>query len=217
MIVYTANFGGKDKLKEPVMDSSWNKDLKFVYFTDQKFKTDIWDIRTQTVKGDSTRIARWYKTHPHVLFPGETTLWMDANLILIKDPTELANLCENILVQEHSFRTDVYEEAHYCLRKKKGEPKEVEAHLKAYQNIRFPRGTGLYTTRVLLRHDNPRTQRFNGLWWENIKEYSSRDQISLPLVLQTTRIHYNTIGFEELKLYFYKRGGHKFRGTREIE
>lgn len=216
MIIYSANFGDKDKLKDPLVDSSWSKDLKFVYFTDQEFKSPVWDIVVEQKTGDSTRIARWYKMHSHELFPKETTVWIDANLLIIKDPTELMDRCSHLFIQDHPFRFCLYEEAEYCIRKRKGEKKDIQKQMDFYKKQYYPEFFGLYTSRVLFRKPTEKTILLNQKWWEQIKQFSTRDQVSLPYVLWKNWIPFNTIDSEELKTYFYKRGGHKFRGTREI-
>lgn len=212
MIVYTANFGGKDVFKEPeVMVDG----VRYVYYTDQDFKSDKWEVHKMgAAQGDSTLISRWYKMHSHKLFPGETTLWMDANLISIKDPTDLV-WCKNLLVEEHLFRVDAYEEAGYCIRKKRGIKEDILRQVEAYRKVGYPQGYGLFTTRVLVRKPTELMTTFNNLWWDEIKTYSTRDQISFPFLLDAFKMPFDTIGHQEMKTYFLKKGGHIFRGTVE--
>lgn len=213
MIVYTANFGGKDVFKELEVEPT--NDVRYVYFTDQEFESDKWEIiKKGAAQGDSTKIARWYKMHSHVLFPGETTVWMDANLIVTKDPSTLGG-CDQLLVQTHQFRVDAYEESNYCIRKRKGDRKDIERQILSYLKLGYGRGHGLYTTRVLVRKPTDEVAVFNSLWWDHLQAYSMRDQISFPFVLHASEIPFSTIGFQELKLYFYRKGGHRFRGTVE--
>jgi len=210
MIVYSANFGDKDKLKEPEINSSWSKDLKFVYFTDQEFESPTWNIIVENTAVDTVRKARWYKMHSHELFPGELTLWVDANLIVQKDPTELIG-DYSLFTQEHPYRFCLYEEADYCIRKKRGNREDIERQVEYYKKQHYPECYGLYTTRILLRQSTEKVKLLNKQWWEHIVMFSTRDQISLPYVLWKYGIRYDTLSQEELKVYFYKRGGHKWR------
>jgi hypothetical protein len=145
------------------------------------------------------------------LFPEETTVWQDANLISIKDPTPLERWCNNLLLTIHPFRTDSFEEANYCVKVKRGNPEDVAKQSVAYRGL--PQGGGLYQTRVVVRKPTLMCSWVNDLWWEHILEYSSRDQVSLPYVLHLLDTKFNVVGQHELKPYFYKEGGHKFRGN----
>lgn len=208
LTVYTANFGGKDVFKEPEVVADG---VRYVYYTDQDFQSDKWEVRRMgAAQGSSTLIARWYKLHPHDLFPGETTLWMDANLISIKDPTDLA-WCENLLVEEHLFRVDAYEEAAYCMRKKRGVAKDLKRQVEDYYKLGYQRGYGLFTTRVLVRQPTDSMINLNKMWWEQIQRYSTRDQVSFPFLLDTLDVQFDTMGHQDMKSYFLKKGGHIFR------
>ena len=216
MVIYSANFGDKDKLKTPLVDSSWNKHLKFVYFTDQDFADPVWDIRISNPSGDARRIARWYKLHSHKLFPGEETIWVDGNILIVNDPTQFSSIYNHMMVQEHPYRYDLYEEAEFCGRKKKGEKEDIARQIKFYEEQGHPQLFGLCTSRVLFRKPTNKVELLNTMWWEEIEKFSSRDQISLPYILWKHNIPFKTVDEEELKVFFYKRGGHKIRGTREI-
>ena len=211
MIVYTANFGNKDKLKIPLVDSSWDSKLKFFYFTDQEFPESIWETVIEKKPEDTTRTARWYKTHSHTLFPNETTLWIDANVTVIKDPSDLVDSCSQILTQEHPYRECLYEEVEYCLEINRGNAEEINKQETFYKSHNYPALFGLYSTRMVLRKSSSEITKLNEQWWEQIETFSSRDQISLPYVLWKCDIVCETISPEAFFTYFHKRGGHLWR------
>ncbi len=207
VIVYTANFGGKDVFKEPKVVA---EGVRYVYYTDQYFQSDTWEVHRMSSVLNSTILSKWYKMHPHELFPGETTLWMDANLISIKDPTALTG-CENMLVETHLHRCCAYQEAEYCIRKKKGDKEDLLRQMADYRRLEYPRGYGLFTNRVIVRQPTEAAIEVNKLWWKHIVGYSTRDQVSLPYVLRDLSLSIDTIDHQEMKTYFLKKGGHRFR------
>ena len=216
MIVYTANYGGKNKFGEPEIADSWSKDLKLVYFTDQPFESDVWDVVTEKKTGDSHRLAKWYKINSHELFPGEPTLWLDSSIKLLEDPTRFLQGWDNILVRIHRQGDDVYEEAAACIESGKGDSETINAQVAEYRKQRFPEKSGLYINGILFRKPTEATTRLNKAWWEQICKYSSRDQISLPYVLHT-----QGVGFREVEhLYFGQcfssPARHRFKGTKEL-
>jgi len=66
-VIYTAIFGGYDKLPEPTfIPEGWD----FICFTDSNIQSDIWTIKNvPAIYEDSTRNARKHKLLPHRLFP----------------------------------------------------------------------------------------------------------------------------------------------------
>ncbi len=113
MIAYSANIGHKDRYRQPLWASD---DVECVYFVDDKerYESDLWDVREMPRRLEDPRLeARWYKMHPHLLFPGEDTIWMDSSMIPIADPSPL--FINDIVLYEHDNRDCVYEEAQTCL------------------------------------------------------------------------------------------------------
>ncbi len=212
--VYTANYGGKDALREPYIKSSWSKDLKFVCFTDQKFESDVWEFIIEKKHGDANRIAKWYKVNSHEVFPDEITLWMDSNIRLIGDPTDLVYGWEHLLLKRHPKRKDVYEEADFCIKAGIGIKEEIEAQVAVYKKNEYPTKSGLYKGGVLFRKPTDAITTFNKAWWEQIKRYSSRDQLSLAYVLYQQQMIFNI--YPGSRHYFASNGRHLYGGTKEI-
>ena len=216
MIVYTANYGGKDRFKEPLVADSWSKDLKMVYFTDQPFESDVWDVIVEKKTGDSHRLAKWYKINPHELFPGEPTLWLDASIRLMEDPTRFLQGWDNILVRTHRHRDDVYEEAEACIQAGRDIKYSIVAQVAEYKRQGFPEKSGLYINGILFRKPTADTTRLNKAWWEQIRRYSSRDQISLPYVLHTQGVEFKEVEHLHFEKCFGSPGRHMFKGTKEL-
>ncbi len=89
IIIYTAIFGGKDKLNEPEFISP---DCDYVCFTDSDLQSRIWKIKKvkPEIKNDSVRSAKVYKILPHKYFPDyDCSVWVDGNLLIKGDVTKL--------------------------------------------------------------------------------------------------------------------------------
>lgn len=213
--VYSANYGGKDTLMDPYINSSWSKDLKFVYFTDQEFDSDVWEFVVEKKHGDANRIAKWYKVNSHEVFPGEITLWMDANIRLIGDPTDWVDGWENLMLKRHPKRKDVYEEAAFCIKAGIGVKEDIEVQIASYKMNEYPAWSGLYKGGVLFRKPTDAITKFNKAWWEQIKRYSARDQLSLAYVLYQQQLVFNI--YPKSRHYFSSNVRHLYGGTKEIE
>lgn len=98
IVVYTADLGAHDQTWEP---ADQDPPVRFVRF-DSHAWPDVdtaWERRTAELHppGLNDRLAaRWYKTHPHVLFPDATfTIWVDACLEIVS-PTFAADVVSAI-------------------------------------------------------------------------------------------------------------------------
>ena len=84
IVIYTAIFGGKDKLLEPEFVP---EGCDFVCFTDTtNLKSSIWQIRQEKASSDDpVRSAKLFKILPHrFLGEYEYSVWVDGN-ILVRD------------------------------------------------------------------------------------------------------------------------------------
>ena len=216
MVIYTANYGNKDRFIEPVLSEIWNKKFKFVYFTDHPFESDVWDVVVEKKTGDSQTLAKWYKINSHEVFPGEATLWMDASIRPKEDPTKFFNGWDHIQVRTHRDRKDVYEEAKVCVESKRGVKTQIEKQVVEYKKQGFLKGSGLYINGILFRKPTNVIVEMNKTWWDQIQKYSARDQISLPYVLWVNNVPFKEVEYNHYKNCFSPRKRHVFRGTKEV-
>ena len=212
MIIYTANFGDKDVVKEPLIRPD---NTKFVYFTDRPFESDVWDVVIDNQQGDSNRIAKWYKINSHEVFPGESTVWIDASIGVLSDPTEFFQGWDNMLVRKHRDRNDIYEEAEACILSDR-DPAAVRIQIAEYMQQGHPRNTGLYINSILFRKPTAATTDLNRAWWQEIKRHSFRDQLSLPYALRIQGTLVKEVEYSHFGDCFSGRRRHKFPGSKEI-
>jgi hypothetical protein len=216
MIIYCANFGGKDELREPQLKPP---NCELVYFTDNpKIKSDLWDVRLMPTKRRDSRIeAKWYKMHPHVLFPGETTIWIDGNYKLVGNPRPLMNLFPDMLLFGHAGkRICAYEEMDACIKKQAEQVDVIAKQKESYESRGFPKDYGLFQGNAIIRRDSETIKEFNQLWWQMVNMWSARDQISMPYAIWSLDIRHKITVYDhsEKRNWFFKSGKHRFHGTK---
>ena len=64
----------------------------------------------------------------------------------------------------------------------------IHRQLEFYKEEGFPKDFGLFELSASIRKNTPQIQTMNLKWWEIICRFSSRDQISLPFVLNSLNI-----------------------------
>lgn len=185
MIVYTAMMGDFDDLRPPEVEGH------FVAFVDSPVEVDGWDVRVIPKQDNPRLTARWCKTHPHVLFPEtKVSVWIDGNVTLMVESVVIVGewLAEgDIAAFAHPARDCAYDEARRCIKYGKGDPEKIAAQMEAYEAEGFPKDGGLGMTSVVARRHTQEVNRFNELWWAEIKTHSVRDQLSFPYVMWKTK------------------------------
>ena len=127
--------------------------------------------------------SRWYKMHPHIIFPDSAyTLWLDGNIEIIGEIPDLGD-CD-VMVFNHSRRICVYEEAATIIQKNLDDKKKVYEQIFAYHKEGYPANNGLYECPVILRRNSKKVSEFNEAWWNEINTYSKRDQISFTYLVK---------------------------------
>lgn len=208
-VIYSCVTGGYDEI---VTDFYPNSDYDYILFTDnekllKQKKILWWTVRPLAFSdADSIRNARWHKTHPHVLFPEyDYSVWMDSN-IQISGP-EIYNLIEKHIRQRHKIaialhpeRNCIYDEAIACISDSKDEPEVIMKQMDLLKKEKYPRHNGLYETNVLYRrHNDKQIIRLCEKWWDIIKNYSRRDQLSFNYLLWKLGVKHYAIDTEPLR------------------
>ncbi len=200
IVVYTALVGDYDELKIP---ECLNPEIDYVCFTDKYYAGyNPWEIRyPDYFNSDPTRVARYYKLNPHVLFPDyDIAIWVDANFLILKgnDFKELIQKHTNsgkiISLAKHPFRNCVYEEAESCIRMSKDNNERLLNQVSKYKEDGMPANFGLSETGVLISNPaNKQTSLFFTAWWKQLLTFSKRDQISFPYVIFKLNERYNIL------------------------
>ena len=182
-VVYTAIYGNKDVLKDPL---HINKNFDYICFTDNKdIKSNVWEIiHSDAVCKDPVRSAKIFKVKPHeYLQDYEISIWVDANFLICSDLNQFVNLLgdqANTLLFEHDQgRNCIYDEAEIISLHGKDDPEIINKQVKKYKEEGYPEKNGLTANSILLRrHNEDDIKELMNLWWEEINQHSRRDQIS---------------------------------------
>ena len=196
-VIYTALFGERGKIIEPkVLPEGWD----FVCFTDRHdLKSSAWDVRIIEVRypDNPRKSAKLPKILPHAYLPEyEVSLWIDANLELVGDPSVLVDTYLN----EMSFasfshsenkgdsRDCVYDELKELLHmnasgRNRDKNEVMIAQIEKYRKEGYPEHKGLIVGMFLLRrHDDPVLKKTMEEWWQEVDNGSIRDQLSCNYV-----------------------------------
>lgn len=90
----------------------------------------------------------------------------------------------DFLIRRHrSSRDCAYDEGIYCIGIRKDTKESIMKQLKFYESEKFPRHSGLFDASWVLRRHTREMRAHMQLWWQQVRDYSFRDQVSLPYVI----------------------------------
>lgn len=195
--VVNATFYGKEKPQlVPLQDQPKYKDVRYVAYTNNAnlVNEDVWEVRIVNPEDSLRKKAREIKTNIHKFVPDtDYWLWIDNNCKLQVDPHKLLTYITDcdIAVMPHPERNNIVEEAKTLVKWKPEQSSGLEKQINSYYSEGYV-PTDLYETKVLLRKNTSRVVQFNELWWEQVKHFSIRDQISFPYTSWKTKTFINT-------------------------
>ena len=138
------------------------------------------------------RNAKIYKILPNLFLPEyDYYFWADSTHEVIIDPYHVVNNIINnsdIALFKHPQRNCVYDEANELINLNYDHINLIQEQKKYYELNNYPVNNGLYELPCSIRKNTEIINRMNLMWWEIICRYSSRDQISLPYVLDRLNI-----------------------------
>ena len=181
--------GGYDNIAQPSVVA---KDYDYILFTNDipEQQLGVWCVRSiPYYNKDNTRIARWVKTHPHILLKDyDYSLWMDSN-VQVDMPEfysridELISCGSQIASMDHIERDCTYDEAYAIICYNLDKTNIVLKQIIAIKRNKYPRHKGLTETNCVLRqHNSTLVANFCDKWWYMINQYSRRDQLSFNYV-----------------------------------
>lgn len=193
-VIYSAVFGDYDNIITP---RCIYQNTDYVLFTDcadttrmpepwQAVYVDWFD--TVDVKYRNRRAARHFKALPHLYMPQHAvSIWMDMTHDVVMDPRAIEEKFlsnADIALFKHELRNCVYDEGLAVMKYGLDHVHRVQLQLRWYKAIRYPPGRGLWETPGVARRNTNVIAKVNNTWWEMMCRFSSRDQISLPYVLE---------------------------------
>lgn len=184
--VYTAIYGGADRLLDPApqdMDVDW-----YCFTDDRTITSGTWRVVYEEPRYEDPRLAaKWPKLLPHqVLSDHRWTVWVDANLqidspVFVREALGYAR--NGIAVFRHPFRYCIYHEAYACMRREDCRRLPVVDQVQHYRSQGHPARGGLYACGVIVRDSATLLDDVGAAWLEECVRWSTRDQLSFPVVL----------------------------------
>jgi hypothetical protein len=199
-VVYTAIYGDKDDLDIPKEVEGFD----FVYFT-----------------GDGGLLsAKKPKILPHRYFKEyDYSMWVDGNIKLIGNPKPvidkymknfdivmLTHPAESLKIFPH-----IYKEANICIDQYPQYAKELKRQVKAYKKDGCPAEIPIVAAGIIIRnHNHPTITAFDEAWWNEIIEYSPRDQISFAYLAWKLKLRYGKLDNIGLGASWFRYVGIKY-------
>ena len=195
LVIYTAIFGNYDILVPPKVV---NKNIKYVCFTDKKMKCYSWEIRVVKPEfKDPMRENRKYKILSHKYFEEyQYSIYIDGNFEILLDLSQHIETLlgkNDIAVLRHPFRDCIYKEAKMCIKKKKDNVELIKKQMKRYKAEGYPKNNGLAANGLIIRKHTKQIKKFNEMWWNEVKNYSKRDQLSFGYIIYKLGLKYSLI------------------------
>ena len=198
-LVYTANLGNYDLVKKVKKQKGYDYFL-FIDEYDEMYNNSNWTIiliPEEIKKLNMTLIIkqRYIKTHPHIFFPNyDLSIYMDSTYGINNNNLDeflLRILTPNISVYmlEHPERNKIMYEFILVRLLKKENNYTIATIKKKYNREKFPDDTGLIEGCLIVRkHNDKNCINLMENWFNEIKNYSHRDQLSFNYVLWKTNI-----------------------------
>jgi len=198
VVVYTAITNNRDTLKDPIFVNNF----EYVCFSDKPVESEVWKYR-QIPSG--IHAHRQCKILAMEYFPGYAySIWQDGSMTQTSDLTPLIRGLKpyDMACFPHRARKSVYDEVDACIQLNKWDVRALNRQRDAYANENFV-SDRLFETGVIVRRHTQDTKKLGEIWWEQIKQYTPRDQISLPYALTKIGMYCgNLVGSVSNNMYF---------------
>lgn len=197
--IYTVILAGYDTLK-PIRQ--WGG-LDCICFTDDAdLKVQGWSMRIVEPSDNPVKQQREIKLIPHKYLPEyDQTIYMDGNIELIRDPSQLLRLFKgSMMTKQHPKRNCVYQEGQACIERGKADAGLIRDQLKRYIDADVPAQGGMWETGVIIRDRS--CEQFCEAWNAELQAHTHRDQISIAYAVHTTGYRPPTFTQQQFVQYF---------------
>jgi hypothetical protein len=183
LVVYTAIFAGRDTLEEPTVVTP---DCRYVCFTDEPVRSDVWEIIPRPRYPDPRRQARLHKLLPDRLFQARYSLWINGFFrinVNVRDVIAQCLVDADVATFRHPDRDCIFDELDICVALGLDDPDRMRRQVEGYRLAGYPAHAGLGATGVLLRRHTPAVIELSEMWWGEVARGSIRDQLSFNYCL----------------------------------
>ena len=197
IVVFTAIANNYDSLKLPEI---LEPEFDYVVFAKPKVnEIGVWQVRNMPYKNkDPVRECRFVKTHPHKLLAEyDIAIWIDSNIMIVNKlyPYVSKFIKSNYVVGAipHPIRKNIYQEFEACKSLDKDKIIKMKAQIDYYRSINIKHNDLIESNFMMFKLKVPETHNFLNLWWNQIDQYSRRDQLSLNFSLSRNQLKWHKI------------------------
>ena len=180
--VYTCITGDYDNLIEI---KNKEKNIDYYCFTNNKsIKSNTWNVIYIEEKLSNLLLARKIKILGHEIINNyDIQLWMDASVEFDKRILDFIKTYktnkDNFVCFKHGERKNILEEMDACLRFRKERKDNINKLKEFYKKENYNYDNGLIESTVFIRNiKDPIVFKAMNIWFDTLKDYSYRDQLS---------------------------------------
>lgn len=197
--VYTCITGNYDNVSELTFKE---KGIDYYLFTNNKsIKSKTWKVvYIEDENLDNIRLARKYKVLGNeITNKYDTTIWLDGASYIKKSIKEFVKkYCDlekySLVGFKHGLRNSVFAEAIECIKLKKDNKEIIERQIDKYKKMNYKDNNGLIESTIIVRRNNDKLlEKAMKDWFNEIKKYSYRDQLSFNYVADKNKLRFNLL------------------------
>ena len=196
--VYTCITGDYDNIKEL---KEKEKGIDYYLFTNnKKIKSNTWNVvYIEDKELSNVLLARKTKILGNdIVNKYDIALWMDAAVEFNKDINDFINNYMNSEYElscfRHGIRNSILEEMNACLRFRKEDISNIDKLKDFYEKEKYNYDNGLIESTVYIKKPkNNNVCETMKIWFEIVKKYTKRDQLSFNYAISKTNIKINWI------------------------
>lgn len=177
MVIYTVVTGSYDTVRSKPVTG-----FDMVVLTDDPgLKVEGWKTIAVEPWSDPKKLSRYLKIMAHLYIDADTYIYIDANYEITGDLNQaLKNYKGGYLAFNHPVRKCIYKEAERIGYVKKERESVLKKQMTAYYKAGYKVNKGLFANGFFIRDRS--ADQLCTEWWNQVNEYSYRDQLSLPYV-----------------------------------
>lgn len=189
IVIYTVITGNYETLVDPVYVS---EDCDYILFTDNiKIKSKIWQIQLLSNKQlDKVKLSRHPKILPHLYLDTkyDYSIYVDGRTLIAGDIQQLVKVLNdniNVAFIKHNSNKTVKEELDLCVKCQVFTKQDLPfVQWEHYLNEGFKDEMGSIEGGLIIRkHKEKSVINLMNAWWNEIMNFTTRDQLSIMYVL----------------------------------
>lgn len=200
--IYTAIFGGYDKLQEPLYI---NPMCDYYVFTDQDVDSEsVWKkIPISSIPNyshlDSYHLSKIVKILPHLFFQKyDYSIWVDGTTLILADLMAFIDKMDYeskyIAMFDNPVHDSIYTEANFLIYYNRVSEKDIKKQVDYYRSCGYPDHNGMFECTIIVRkHTDESCKKIMEDWWKQINQFTMRDQISFPFVLWRNNLNFSDV------------------------